>query len=1058
MRVHTRSVPASARSTMVGALASVLALALVVIGIAGATPSLAATPGVTVTGSLVDDAVVNEGSTQTLKLQYSNSGSDRVEPGSTVDIVLSDNVSIDPATLEVTNEGIASIEQIGNTLRVTFANPMPTTTQGVVELRYTVNTVEKSSKEPISWSVGGETTSVDVTIKNDGDEIANVSDGSGKQTRNGWLGNFVSVADGVVTVADSLIGSPIGYELHLDSKNARSDYPISDTLPEGLSYVADSLSAEITTWDADGLNKSTQPFDVDADLSGSSFATTVNVDGPSRLVLRYSATVADEAARQALQDRLQAEYDTLGEDGGRFGLDLVNTADFGGESKTATVWIGGDVAGPSKPNLGGAFGKSASWGQRTVTAAEDGTLDPAVPISYTLTATLSDWDGSNAYRTLDRNVVISDELVPQLRWADGERVTVSPAGALTPVEFDGTADEFAADEFVGHYAIVGSHFLANLGTDSATSVSITLNAEATSITGLSTGWTNVSDATGYVLPNSATFSYDDDANPERRSADATLVDGDFSNGVHDDSKFSKKAPAGLTASPGEALSIPYTFTIDASEVDLTSSTIVDHVDPAVFDLSDAAIATAAKGATGLYAWWKPLDSGDLDVALTDDGAITVALSEAGVATIAPAISGRLQITLPLTTKPIVGKQTLSVSNSATLIGSDEKALYWSETSTSATSFGDEAETRKSIRDSGDHSWKQSLRAEFDPASGELVQDVYVYDLAFIPHGKYKDVRIIPTLDTMPAGVEFLGFVGADDVDTAERPTTDTVKLDGNLQASYDADSTTVTVENRPGTLLNTTDPVHVYVAVRIVDYTADTPIVNTFGNSQATLVPSNDFPLTIRKVDADDTETVISDPEARFQIQRGDGTVVVDDVFVEDGFLRVTGPDGSPVGVTVTEPGSYEVVEKRAPAGYALSDERVRVTVGEDGRSDVATFLNTRSDEPTPTETPVTPEPTPTETPVTPEPTPTDTPVTPEPTTPATDEPTAGPSGEPSEPASTTSTAPVPDQPAPSTSADADGSDDLARTGASGTGIIALAGALLLAAAALFGLRARRRS
>src|SRR5699024_1765357 len=132
-----------------------------------------------------------------------------------------------------------------------------------------------------------------------------------------------------------------------------------------------------------------------------------------------------------------------------------------------------------------------------------------------------------------------------------------------------------------------------------------------------------------------------------------------------------------------------------------------------------------------------------------------------------------------------GKQTVNIKNHAILYGEDEEPLYWSETTSEASSFGDEAEVRKTIRDSTKQEWTQNLRVEIGE-DGELVKDEYVYNLAFIPHGNYSAVTIVPVLDELPDEVEFVGFVTDDDVDTGDNPVDGPVDIGGNLEAVYDA--------------------------------------------------------------------------------------------------------------------------------------------------------------------------------------------------------------------------------------------------------------------------------
>src|SRR5699024_1659327 len=138
---------------------------------------------------------------------------------------------------------------------------------------------------------------------------------------------------------------PLSYTLQLNSAQARNGFAISDVLPEGLSYVDDSFSGEITTWDESGLNQATSDFPFAPAVEGNEFSAGVDVpgaesrnpEGPSELTITYQATVTDV---DALQSALQDEYDALaGSDDpyGNYSIALEHTATFGDGTRTAAV-------------------------------------------------------------------------------------------------------------------------------------------------------------------------------------------------------------------------------------------------------------------------------------------------------------------------------------------------------------------------------------------------------------------------------------------------------------------------------------------------------------------------------------------------------------------------------------------------------------------------------------------------------------------------------------------------------------------------------------------------
>src|SRR5699024_1094387 len=193
----------------------------------------------------------------------------------------------------------------------------------------------------------------------------------------------------------------------------------------------------------------------------------------------------------------------------------------------------------------------------------------------------------------------------------------------------------------------------------------------------------------------------------------TVVDrGDTSGGVNDPSKFSKNAQSdGIEyIAPGESLTIDYQFVVEG--VDVTNSYIVDERDANIFDFSDEeTLADVQANITGQYAHWMTMTAEHFDVSVNEDGNLVIQLSAAGIELVGDDVDNRLVVDLPLTTVEFEGKQTVNIKNHAILYGEDEEPLYWSETTSEASSFGDEAEVRKTIRDSTKQEWTQNLRSE-----------------------------------------------------------------------------------------------------------------------------------------------------------------------------------------------------------------------------------------------------------------------------------------------------------------------------------------------------------
>ncbi|MGO3885791.1 MAG: SpaA isopeptide-forming pilin-related protein [Mycetocola sp.] len=1072
MRIHTPGVPLSVRSITVAFVASVMAIALALAGLVTAPAAQAATNGIslsaTINGSdLTEGQTVRSGDTVGFRALYEL---DNITPGETITITLGDYFSGLTTPSLANNRAISDVTVTDGVMSITFREDIHELEEisGILDFSAKIVDLEKSEKATISWSIDDVATEISVDVLAPGDEKSNVQDGFNKSS-NANLNSAVSVVDGVVTINRNVVDKPIKYTLNVDSATAREGFTVTDTFSAYVTVAEDSFTGTLTTWDENGLNRTTKDVDVAPTFTDNSFALTLDLPAQSKLSVSYTATIREDALEdiraelQAAYDKVRANLDTTG-DGGNYTVTIGNTAVFGDKGeRTSNVTIGGSLASIPRPNAGQAFTKSAEWGTWTSFAVEpkdDGTLDPTFPVTYTLGANLAQWDDSNAFKTLASNVVISDTLPAQARWV-AESIAIT-GGDYTLVEFDGTAADFAADSHVGQYAIVGQTILVNIGKDAATKVTVTAGAEITTLAGLDTEKYGDTSGIASKFRNIAHFTFTDGkGNKKDEWADhwtklVTYTSTD--NGVKEPGVFNKSIKSGTSfqIAPGTAATIPYEFSINRADtildaIDVTKSRIIDPLDTRVFDVK-ASLASLKEKLSGTING-SALSASAFTVSQDEDGAVVIALSDEGKALVADAkaVTGRLVVVAPLVTNVFVGKQSLTVSNTATVVGEDDSERFWSERSIETNSFGVEAEANKTVWDHETQSWTKNLRAELD--GDALANDVYVYNLAYVPHNGYNGVPVSPVKDVLPANTTFLGFVSADNVDSAANPQAGPISIGGNLQASYDEETRTVSVQTEANKRLNANGALNTYVAVRVDSFTKDVPIVNTFGRSSATVTPSNDYPISINKVDATDDTVVISDDAARFTITTDDedATVIVRDAFVQDGFLRVKDADGTIKGVTVPKPGNYRVTEKVAPEGYALptgDDAALSFTVNTDGTSEELVFPNTPAPVVEPTEEPTVE---PTEEPTT---EPTD-----GPTVAPSEEPTVAPSEEPTDEPSTSTTEPATASPDASATPTADADqDNLARTGAQTTGLLSVAGGLLLAAALVLGLRARRRS
>ena len=511
-------------------LASLLAVVLAFASLLGMGTSAAYAAGeglsaiVTVNGDKYDGtSIVPENAQLTLKVQYGLA----VGAGTAVPITLGKNVTL--GAVPAANDAVESIvldPSDPNTVLVTFKDPWPSgTNQGVIDLTFTVNEVEHSSKEPITWMLGDEGDSIDVIIKNEGDEFANVAEAIKKDvTNDGNLSRFVSYEAGTkkVVVNSSIIGAPIAYKLSVDTNKAETDYVISDLLPEGMTYQTASFTAKQTSWDGNGLNKKVENVPFVHEIIENTFTGKLDLPGPSKTEITYTASIADEAGRAALEAALQTKASALNDTtGGNFSSILTNTATFGPDAtvKTKDVTVAGNVPAMPGPDRGKAFGKSADWDSKNVTPTDDGTLDPAVDVVYTLKTDLTAWDGTNVKKTLNSNVVISDKLPAQATWnVDGAEFLTSTEIALEKIA-PVAADDFAGDAYISKYFVLGQDLYINVGKNNFLKADIKVKAKLNTVAGLS----GFPGNNKYTVTNTANWGYTDDGTrKEAHKRDVTL--------------------------------------------------------------------------------------------------------------------------------------------------------------------------------------------------------------------------------------------------------------------------------------------------------------------------------------------------------------------------------------------------------------------------------------------------------------------------------------------------------------------------------------------------------
>ena len=196
-------------------LASILAAVLSLAGLVALGPAAyAATPGISTTvlhnnSPIAEGAVVTAGDNLTIRVQYDED----VDSGQPVVIGLPEGVSLKESSLEIPsgNTAIDSIDLVDGKVHISFKDPSEWGVhQGVYDLNFVIDEVENTENKTIEWTVDGDPSSFEVTVRTPGDEQENVNDRTEKSV--GWvdLSRFVTVdKDGNVTVDADIVNESI---------------------------------------------------------------------------------------------------------------------------------------------------------------------------------------------------------------------------------------------------------------------------------------------------------------------------------------------------------------------------------------------------------------------------------------------------------------------------------------------------------------------------------------------------------------------------------------------------------------------------------------------------------------------------------------------------------------------------------------------------------------------------------------------------------------------------------------------------------------------------------
>ncbi|WP_029067817.1 SdrD B-like domain-containing protein [Jonesia quinghaiensis] len=836
--------------------------------------------------------------------------------------------------------------------------------QEYLELEFTFD-LDGSGTGPAELSWSGLTDPLSVLVVANGDELIGVSDEWEKTAQNP-SSSGITVANDGVTVAESYTGRT-QYSLHRETQSGGNTV-FTDTLDQPwVSYDPTSFSATLTSWEDGGYGYGPQTTQTLTAAELGAVITTVdgvqtfsfvqNLPENSQLTVNYATTVTD---LPAFRIDLEAAYAAANGEGVPFYVSVGNEADYtvGGstEQDTATVNHGSNTYAPPRPNIGAAFAKSVTptaLGFRDFTGTA---LDAPQELEYTFRADLREFDPpadlvDDQYYQLTDDVFIVDTLPVGSTWtpASAPFITATVNGVDTPL----TEALDPLDPQVGEYVVSGDQrtLTVNVGRDVTENWTVTA---VSTLTSLEAAGRSTHPETGYVTythRNNAQFRYTTDGDGTERTttrrATTTVRDrGDTTDGVTDSTVFTKSADQSLVnVRVGEAATIAYDIVVDATsanddQIDIATTNIVDHVDEDIFDLGDnlenVGITATYKG-NALTASSFELERVADGVQITPSAEFLTSLQTWGG-------DGRLVVTLELQTHPLMERQVLEITNQASYRGTKSiDGDYLGGVSVTGSSLGEGIQVFKEIYDPVTGEFTNNLRVEHTdgtPDEAAYQPGDFTYKVTLIvPPGYSGPLRSIED-DLTGAGLTLDGFVASAESPTA---TTNDQNVGRNIRAVVDQGNMII---DSSGNVAAGSDAVfEIMYRANIDSWEVDSPVMNKVSNSTATVTKTNDYPLNIFKVDADDPNVTIDDDTAVFEVLDSLNNVVVDNAYVVGGRLVVPGDTpGTHSALRVATPGQYTIREVRAPQGYYKTADTFSVTVEPDGTSLSVEIPNTPMD------------------------------------------------------------------------------------------------------------------
>ena len=893
-------------------------------------------------------------------------GYDEVEPGQVMTFAPPAGLSVSKSSLVVPagNEAVKSLELLDDgSVRITFVDEIdPEFAQGVLEFEFTVDERLDSEFKDVSWMLDGNPSDpVRIVFLEEDDNPGFVAEGRDKRAANGSWNPHVTISfaaddknreHGKVSVGKESLNDTMTYTYTVNSVDG-GEITFTDTLDDENFMFDGKLTVASEVRDEKGLNaKKTDAVNAKT-ISGQSFTHTFTAEKNSTYTFSYQVKIAGEAARLALEKKLQAAYDEGidGVDGGAFAFPVKNTVTEGSkETASATVQVQGYLDGMERPGYGEAFRKTVDVDKKKFDEilAAGSALPSSIPVTYTMTADLTKFASfAGTAVSLQRNVVMTDKLPAEAEWlaADPEFLTLTvdgQAAKLTPVDrATVTNEEFKADKYALHYILDGRTLMVNFGQDVTKSYALKVKAQLNELTDQKSSGSLYDDT--YTIRNWAMYEHSvrKGDQPHWTNADTNItVDIDTSGGVTDDKMFKKSTNATeIKAKPGHSIKVNYGFEIGkdfkSTGKDLpiaTQSRIVDKIDHSVFNVTDATLPAIKESINGVYGSVK-LTGEHFDLSIDADGNLIIAPNAAFATAVKDTYADttyqdKWSVHFDLVTHVFDGKETKFLSNSADYLGEGQEITFKSSWDVQSTSYGDELSLRKQVFNAETGNYSSNVRAALD-ADGKLVNNEYIYRVTLNAHGKYNKV-FKEIVDTLPAGVEFVEFLNTDH-QVAGTPTSVNL-IDSDLTASYEDGKVTI----KTGPISQKQTPTLLF-KVKVNDFTPNVAIKNKMAGSTATITPTNGYPLSLFKQDSVDPDNVLNDDDARFSLLAADKkTVVFGDLRLVDGVIESA--DGT--SVVVDAIGTYWLREDVAPKGYILAKDLVEVTVDAQGTSEAATLWN----------------------------------------------------------------------------------------------------------------------